>query len=129
MIPEEGFPTFGGLSRSITFWGVPIIPLAFLLVGGALFALLAMLFIGGAGLLVLLIPIPIFFAMKALTANDNKALEIVGYDLLIFLKRKNTKIFNNTTTIVGTKMGRDTNDYIRFSKKRLESTDKPASSF
>ncbi|AVL70627.1 type IV secretion system protein VirB3 [Oligella urethralis] len=117
MNTNEEYPIFGGISREIMIWGVPIMPLAFVAVGSAIIAMIAMILIGGKGLLFMLTPIPIFFGMKTFTANDNQALQIVGLELLIFFKRRNARIFNGTTTIIGTKLGRDKNDYIRFFQK------------
>ncbi|WP_051532302.1 VirB3 family type IV secretion system protein [Brackiella oedipodis] len=122
MIPEEGFPTFGGLARSVTFMGVPLVPLAFLLVGSTLITLIAMQFLGAGALLFLALPIPVFLAMKTLTANDDKALEIVSLELLIFFNRRNPQIFNKTTTIIGTSLGRNKNDYFRLFEKYSKKT-------
>lgn len=120
MNTNQEFPIFGGISREVMVWGVPIMPLAFVAVGSTVIAMIAMMLIGGAGLLFMLVPVPIFFGMKTLTANDDKALQIVGMELLIFFKRRNVRIFNGTTTVVGTKLGRDKDDYTRFFQKPIE---------
>lgn len=113
-IPDEGFPTYGALSRTAMFFGIPILPMALVLVGSTILTMIGFMTIGGSALFMMLVPIPILAALRTFSANDDKAMEIIGYEIRVFLSRKNADLFNNTTTIIGTKLGRHHNDYCRL---------------
>ena len=114
MTEDKGLPTYGALSRTAMFFGMPVLPLAFVLVGSTILTVIGFMIIGGSALFIMLVPVPILAALRTFSANDDKAIEIIGYEVRVFLNRKNADLFNNTTTILGTKLGRHHNDYCRL---------------
>lgn len=119
---EKTFPTYGALSRSAMVWGIPLMPLAALMGGTLVLTMLCFTFLGGKALLIILIPIPILFVFKTVSRTDDRALNILGYELLCFFYRRNARLFNNTTTVLGIKYGKKINDYQRFFEQRSEKT-------
>ncbi|WP_234041281.1 VirB3 family type IV secretion system protein [Advenella mandrilli] len=117
---EKTFPTYGALSRSAMIMGIPLMPLAALMGGTLVLTMFCFMFLGGKALLIMLIPIPILFVFKTVSRTDDQALNIIGYELICFFYRRHARLFNNTTTIMGTKYGRRLNDYCRFFEKNSE---------
>ncbi|MBK1781609.1 VirB3 family type IV secretion system protein [Advenella sp. WQ 585] len=117
---EKTFPTYGALSRSAIVMGIPLVPMAALIGCTMVVTMFFLTFIGGKALLLTVIPIPILFVFKTVSKNDDRALNILGYELLCFFYRRNARLFNKTTTILGTKYGQKLNDYQRFFEQRSE---------
>lgn len=81
---EKTFPTYGALSRSAMFMGIPLAPMAILIGCTMVVTMLTLTFIGGKALLLMIIPIPILFVFKTVSRTDDRALNILGYELLCF---------------------------------------------
>jgi len=122
---EKIFPTYGALSRSAMIMGIPLMPLAALMGGTLVLTMFCFMFLGGKALLIMLIPVPILFVFKTVSRTDDQALNIIGYELICFFYRRNTRFFNKTTTILGTKYGKKVNDYQRFFEQRSEKASWP----
>lgn len=94
------FNTYGALARPPMFFGIPIHVLVSVLLFFIVAALLGVNLIGGKGLLILFIAIPILLVARTLCQNDDQALSIIGFELMCFFMRKNTRFFKNTFTVV-----------------------------
>lgn len=106
--------TFNGLARQAMVIGVPITALAVCGFVGVMAVMIAMPFLQGKALLFILLPAPIIAFIHTACKNDDQALRIILYECKWFLRRRNAKLFNNTTTILATKYGRQIDDYQRF---------------
>ncbi|MGB4882424.1 MAG: VirB3 family type IV secretion system protein [Neisseria sp.] len=107
-------PTYNALGRSAMFFGVPILALAVCGFVGVLGTLLAMPFLEGRALFILLLPIPFILFLRTISATDDSAFRIVSLELKWFLRKANGKLFNGTNTVLATKYGRQRSDYQRF---------------
>src|SRR5699024_2181472 len=94
------YPNYGALARPAMFMGIPVAAFATIFIASTLLTLFGFLLIGGKGLLIMLIPIPIFLLFRTLCANDDQALSVIGFELMCFFKKRHTKLYNNTFTIV-----------------------------
>ena len=102
-------------------FGVPVVGLAvsgFVLV---MATMLAMPFLQGRALLILALLIPIFIGLRTVCETDDQALRIYAYEIKWFFRKKNTKMFNNTTTVIPTKYGRQNSDFQRFFQQDVQS--------
>jgi len=126
--------TFNGLARQAMVIGVPITALAVCGFVGVMAVMIAMPFLHGKALLFILLPAPIIAFIHTACKNDDQALRIILYECKWFLRRRNSKLFNNTTTILSTKYGRQIDDYQRFfdqcikkstSRRRFSTEDLP----
>lgn len=106
--------TFNGLARQAMVIGIPITALAICGFVGVIAVMIAMPFLQGKAFLFILLPTPIIAFMHTACKNDDQALRIILYECKWFLRRRNAKLFNNTTTILSTKFGRQIDDYQRF---------------
>ncbi|WP_066570580.1 VirB3 family type IV secretion system protein [Snodgrassella sp. CFCC 13594] len=107
-------PTFGGLARQAMVLGVPLPALAICGFVGLMAVLGTMPFLQGKALFFLLLPVPVVAFLRTICANDDQALKIIMAETQWFLRRRNAKLFNGTTTILATKYGRQLSDYQRF---------------
>lgn len=122
---ETEYPTFNGLNRQAMIWGVPLIPFMVCVFVLMMLFMMAMTFLGGKSLLILLLVIPIFLALRSISANDDQAFKIYGIEIKWYLRRQHAELFNGTTTIVSTKYGRQTSDYQRFFQQNFQETTRP----
>ncbi len=113
---QESFPTYGALARSAMIFGVPIVPLFFMVLIFAFLLLMTLPILGIKAFLFPALAVPIIVFMKQISKNDDKALEMIGYEIYCFTFRRNTKFFNNATTILGTTYKEDKDAYNRFFK-------------
>lgn len=113
---QESFPTYGALARSAMIFGVPIVPLFFMVLIFAFLLLMTLPILGIKAFLFPTLAIPIIAFMKQISKNDDKALEMIGHEIYCLTFRRNTKIFNNATTILGTTYKEDKDAYHRFFK-------------
>ena len=118
-------PTFNALSREAMVLGIPLIALAITGFMTVMATMMAMPFLNGKALFLLLLPIPFLLFLKTVSANDDQAFKIILLEVKWFFRKKNIRLFNGTTTILSTKFGRDLNDYQRFFE---QNTKKPACS-
>lgn len=106
--------TFNGLSRQAMVIGVPLPALAVCGFVGVMATLLAMPILEGSALFFLLLPLPAVAFMHTICKNDDQALRVILAECRWFLRRRNARLFNNTTTILAIKFGRQQSDYQRF---------------
>lgn len=119
-------PTFGGLARQAMVLGVPLPALAVSGFIGLMAVLGTMPFLQGKALFLLLLPVPVIAFLHTICANDDQALRIIMAETRWFLRRRNARLFNGTTTILATKYGRQLSDYQRFFE---QGTQRPACRF
>lgn len=115
------YATYNALGRQAMIFGVPVVGLAvsgFVLV---MATMLAMPFLQGRALLILALLIPIFIGLRTVCETDDQALRIYAYEIKWFFRKKNTKMFNNTTTVIPTKYGRQNSDFQRFFQQDVQS--------
>jgi type IV secretion system protein VirB3 len=74
-------------------------------------------FFGGAGLLFILLAIPLILFIKKICANDDKAIDILKLEMSCFLNRANSACFGGTYTLAPIKYGRNINVYKRSFEK------------
>lgn len=122
---ETEYPTFNGLNRQAMIWGVPLIPFMVCFFVLMMLFMMAMTFLGGKSLFILLLVIPIFLALRSISANDDQAFKIYSIEIKWYLRRQHAELFNGTTTIVSTKYGRQTSDYQRFFQQNFQETSRP----
>lgn len=114
------YPTFNGLNRQAMIWGVPLIPFMACVFVLMMLFMTTMTFLGGKSLFILLLIIPIFIALKSISASDDQAFKIYQFEIKWFLYRRHAELFNGTTTIVSTKYGRQLNDFQRFFQQSVQ---------
>ncbi|ULJ69327.1 VirB3 family type IV secretion system protein [Wielerella bovis] len=119
------YPTFNGLNRQAMILGVPLIPFVVCLFVLMMLFMVSMTFLGGKSLFILLLVIPIFLALRSISANDDQAFKIYGIEIKWWLRRQHAELFNGATTIVSTKYGRQTSDYQRFFQQNFQETARP----
>ena len=119
---NEEYPTFNGLNRQAVIWGVPLMPFMVCVFVLMMLFMVTMTFLGGKSLFILLLIIPIFLALKSISANDDQAFKIYGIEIKWFLRRRHAALFNGTTTIVSTKFGRQTSDFQRFFQQNFQNS-------
>lgn len=113
---QESFPTYGALARSAMIFGVPIVPLFFMILLFAFLLLMSLPLIGIKAFLFPLLAVPIIMFMKQICKNDDKALEMIGNEIYCFTLRRDTKFFNKTATVLGATYKEDKDAYHRFFK-------------
>lgn len=122
---ETEYPTFNGLNRQAMILGAPLIPFMACFFVLMMLFMITMTFLGGKSLFILLLVIPIFLALRSISANDDQAFKIYGLEIKWYLRRQHAELFNGTTTIVSTKYGRQTSDYQRFFQQNFQETTRP----
>ena len=122
---DTEYPTFNGLNRQAMIWGVPLMPFMVCFFVLMMLFMVSMTFIGGKALFILLLVIPIYLALKTISANDDQAFKIYGIEIKWFLRRQYPELFNGTMTIVSTKYGRQPSDYQRFFQQSFQKTTRP----
>ena len=106
--------TFNALGRSAMVLGVPLLAIAATGFAVVMATMILMPFLKGKALLMLFMALPVFLFLRTISANDDQALQIVMLEVKWFFRRKNSKLFNGTNTILATKFGRQLSDYQRF---------------
>lgn len=97
---RTNFNTYGALARPPMFFGIPIGFIGGVLLFFVVLTLLGFKLLGGKAFFILFIAIPILLVTKTLCRNDDQALSVIGFELMCFFKRKNTRFFNDTFTVV-----------------------------
>lgn len=119
------YPTFNGLNRQAMIWGIPLMPFMACVFVLMMLFMLTMTFLGGKSLFILLLLIPIFLALRSISANDDQAFKIYKIEIKWFLYRRHAELFNGTTTIVSTKYGRQISDFQRFLQQGIQEPARP----
>ena len=113
---EAEMPNYNGLSRAATIpkVGMPLVPT--IVIGTATLMLLMFLmpFIGANAWLIVPIGAAIELFVWQATKKDDQMLNVLKYQALWFLRRRNYFLFGKTNTILATKYGRQENDYVQF---------------
>ncbi|WP_107688770.1 VirB3 family type IV secretion system protein [Neisseria wadsworthii] len=107
-------PTFNGMARQAMVIGVPLPALAASGFVGMMATMISLPILEGSALFFLLLPIPFILFFRTICANDDQAIRMYVYELKWFLRKKNSKLFGGTNTLLSTKFGRDLSDYQRF---------------
>ncbi|MDK4696335.1 VirB3 family type IV secretion system protein [Kingella negevensis] len=115
------YATYNALGRQAMIMGVPVVALAMSSFVLVMATMLAMPFLQGRALLRLALLIPIFIGLRTVCETDDQALRIYAYEIKWFFRKRNAKIFNNTTTVIPTKYGRQNSDYQRFFQQDIQS--------
>lgn len=92
------FPSYNGLDRVVSFFGVPLVPLAIILVVLLLGALLAQKLFGIIGFTFLALGFPVILFLRYISETDDRAMYILALELLFKRKRKYYQEFGNTLT-------------------------------
>jgi len=119
---EDELPAYRGLERSATFAGMPMVPVV-LVCGLPLFISMMLLpFFQGKAFLAMLFSLPCLAFIYTVTQHDDQALRIIGLSVLSVLRRRNFRLFGKTNTILGSKYGRQKDDYQRFFESDFKQT-------
>ncbi|SUA61631.1 type IV secretion system protein VirB3 [Oligella urethralis] len=116
------YPTFGALARSAMAFGIPIMALAVIMGVTVIFMMIGIMTVGVKGMLILTITIPLLLMIRTISKTDDRAINVLAFELLCLLKRRNAKAFWGTNTILSAKYGLNKNDYIRLNKQIAEQT-------
>lgn len=111
---ETEQPTFNGMARQAMVMGVPLPALAVCGFVCTMAAMMTLPILEGSALFFLALPLPFIMFFRTICANDDQAIRIYMYELKWFLRKKNSKMFGGTNTILATKFGRQLSDYQRF---------------
>lgn len=119
------YPSYGALARPAMMMGVPVAAFATVFILSTVLTLFGFLLIGGKGLLFLLLPVPFLLLFRALCATDDQALSVIGFELMCFFKKRHTKLFNGTFTIVSDKKDnqQDTLTFFKRQNKKIKHYD------
>lgn len=119
---EEDYPAYKALARQAMVFGIPLIPLALTVMLGLILTMATLPFLEGKALFFILLPLPFVIFLKSISVKDDQAARIVFYEALWFFRQRNSKMFNDTNTILANKNGRQLNDYQRFFEQGTQST-------
>lgn len=111
---DTHFPTFNGLNRSAMFLGVPIVPMAMVTLGLTLASMIMMVVFGIKMLLLMGLVLPVFFAFRTISANDDQAIRVYGKEFKWYLRRQKARLYKGILTVQPIKYGRQQIDYQRF---------------
>ena len=118
----QEYPTFGALARSAMVFGIPLMPLSIIVAITVIFGMIGTMFMGLKGMLVFVISIPLLLMLRTISATDDRAINILGYEVLCLFKRRNANAFNGTTTFLATRYGRNKHDYQRLAQQNFKRT-------
>lgn len=108
------YPSYNGLARTALIMGaLPLVPTILVGIVTILGALVLQAFIGPAGLLFAALSLPILFFLADICATDDRAMEILWLEITCWAGRRNTSLWNNTTTFTPLKYGSQFNVYKR----------------
>lgn len=119
---DDELPAYRGLERSATFAGMPMVPVVLVCGLPQLLAMMLLPFFQGKAFLVTLFSLPCLAFIYTATQHDDQALRIIGLSTLSVLRRRNFRLFGKTNTILGSKYGRQKDDYQRFFESDSEQT-------
>ncbi len=109
------YPSYNGLARTALIMGAfPLVPTVLICIAAILIALILQAFIGPAGLLFVLLAVPVLFFLKSVCETDDRAMSILWLEIKTWSKRANTRFWNNTYTLTPIKYGHHHHVYKRF---------------
>lgn len=111
---DTDLPSYKALEREATFLGMPMVPVVMSVGLPLLIAMMLLPFFQAKAFLLLLFPLPVLAFIYTQTQQDDKALRIIGLSTLSVLRRRNYRLFGKTNTVLGSKYGRQRDDYKRF---------------
>lgn len=122
-IPRKKYSSLNGLGRTAMLAGIPLIPAICIVVGFVFISFLLQIFFGAIAFLSVIFLIPIFLFLRQVTATDDRALRILGLELMCIWKRKNYNLFGNTLTFLASEYGANVKaikQYFEKSNKRIK---------
>ncbi|MCQ9326899.1 VirB3 family type IV secretion system protein [Neisseria dentiae] len=119
---DDELPGFNALARAATIAGMPLVPALMSFIFPVFISMILLPFIHGKAFLALLFVIPCLLFIYTQTQQDDQALRIIGLSTLSVLRRRNYRLFGKTNTILGSKYGRENDDYQRFFEQNTEKT-------
>lgn len=105
------FPTYNGMNRPAMFFGVPMMPMVFCILGSVFAGMFGQLFVGKAALLLVGLNIPVYFGLKTVSANDDQAVRIYAMEAKWLLRRIGAGAGLSTFTLHAGRYGRHRDDY------------------
>ena len=105
----DELPSYNGLDRAATVFGMPLVPVMATLGGLMFITMMVLPFLQAKGLAV-----PLIAFIRQQTMQDDQALRIRALEVKWVLRRRNFRMFGKTNTILGNKYGRQHEDYKRF---------------
>ncbi|MBR5676265.1 MAG: VirB3 family type IV secretion system protein [Neisseriaceae bacterium] len=118
-IVDTVFPDYNGLARAalIPKIGTPLVPTLMCFIVPVMMTMFLLPFLNGKAFMCLFLGVPFFAFIKVATAKDDQALNVIKYQGIWFLRRRNYFFFGKTLTILATKYGRQEQDYVQFFEK------------
>ncbi|WP_278976653.1 VirB3 family type IV secretion system protein [Oligella urethralis] len=110
------YPSYGALARPAMMMGIPVTAFAIVFLSATMLTLISFVLFGAKALFLLFLCAPVLLLFRTLCATDDQALNVIGFELLCFFKKRNAKYFNNTFTIVSEKQ-ENLNDTMKFFKR------------
>lgn len=110
------YPSYNGLGRTALIAGVlPLIPTIIVGVIAVLGALVLQGVMGPAGLLFVLLAIPVLLFLKSICETDDQAMGMLSKEIMCWFQTKtgNGHLWNNTYTLTPVKYGRQLHVYQR----------------
>ena len=110
----DELPSYNGLDRAATVFGMPLVPVMATLVGLMFITMMVLPFLQAKAFLIMLLAVPLIAFIRQQTMQDDQALRIRALEVKWVLRRRNFRMFGKTNTILGNKYGRQHEDYKRF---------------
>ena len=110
----DELPSYNGLSRAATVFGMPLVPVMATLGGLMFITMMVLPFLQAKAFLIMLLAVPLIAFIRQQTMQDDQALRIRALEVKWVLRRRNFRMFGKTNTILGNKYGRQHEDYKRF---------------
>ena len=102
---RKKYSSLNGLGRTAMLAGIHLIPAICVVVGFVFISFLLQIFFGAIAFLSIIFVFPIVLFLRQVTASDDRALRILGLELLCIFKRRNYKLFGNTLTFLASEYG------------------------
>lgn len=94
------FSSYNGLDRVVMVFGVPLVPAVILLMILMFGSLIAQKILGLIGFAFVALGLPIFLFLRSISETDDRAMNILAFEMMFRLKRKYYPEFGNTLTYV-----------------------------
>lgn len=103
MSDYRDFSSYNGLDRVPQFLGLPMSAFLILFSFTGLLMVIGITVFGFVGMFFVALGFPIFMFLKTITASDDQAIRILGFEIKFITKRNLYKEFGNTLTFQSTK--------------------------